>query len=71
MTGAEHYAEAERLLVGLRSVKSTIYAEAQAVIIAEAQAHATLAMAAAQVETAFATTSPSSGIRNDWIEAIS
>jgi hypothetical protein len=50
MTGSEHYAEAERLVAKARSLGGDTYNSVQVrpqVILAEAQVHATLALAAA------------------------
>ncbi|AQS70889.1 hypothetical protein [Streptomyces pactum] len=48
MTGPEHYREAERLLQGLMTERGNVYVEeGNEQVIGIAQAHATLALAAA------------------------
>ncbi|MFB6787634.1 hypothetical protein ACFCWT_13255 [Streptomyces olivaceus] len=48
MTGPEHYREAERLLQGLMTERGSVYVEeGNEQVIGVAQAHATLALAAA------------------------
>ena len=50
MTGPEHYAEAERLIAAARTDRQGLYANATdpyAKVLADAQIHATLALAAA------------------------
>jgi hypothetical protein len=46
MTGAEHYRQAERLLANCTTKNGAVYDE-NAVVLAAAQVHATLALAAA------------------------
>lgn len=67
MNGPEHYAEAERLLNLAREDLTNPVAPAWTEM---ARVHSNLAIAAAQVETAYAAARTSGGIRADWIEAV-
>lgn len=76
MTGPEHYKRAEGLLDQLRrahaSMTSTVTAERAAAVMAEAQVHATLALAAA---TALNDRDPNEGGMplddfNEWRETV-
>lgn len=76
MTGPEHYREAERL----EQLAAHQYAGSDTtdphpqwtLTIQQAQVHATLALAAGTVETAYAvaTHGEDGAIRTDWIEAV-
>lgn len=71
MTGPEHYREAQRLLAEAVSWDSgERQMQGDAVVIAAAQVHATLALAAATVAHAL-NADGSQGVRIDWIEATS
>lgn len=48
MTGPEHYREAERLIERARSDEAIVVPEVAMMVLADAQVHATLALAAAQ-----------------------
>lgn len=76
MNGPDHYREAERL----EKLAADQWGDSQAgdpcpqaiVTAQRAQVHATLALAAAQAETAYAVATRGSegGIGRDWIEAV-
>lgn len=75
-SGPEHYKEAERLTARLEAVvEMTQDPKSQKflmrTLLAEAQVHATLALAAATVEAAQLDRPTALGAKNEWREAIS
>lgn len=63
MTGPEHYREAERLIKGLTTDTGAVYVEdGNEQILALAQVHATLALAAATAMSAPLDAEPDSGL---------
>ncbi|MGX1632705.1 hypothetical protein ACWGUL_01405 [Streptomyces albidoflavus] len=75
MTGPEHYKAAEEALTSLRvaraSVNTTVNLERAAVVLAEAQVHATLALAAATALSEPSRTAPRATVPewDAWHEA--
>ncbi|MFD7855202.1 hypothetical protein ACFV6B_13075 [Streptomyces microflavus] len=71
MTGPEHYRKAEEILGALKSARADanrrIVPERAAVTLAEAQVHATLALAAVTAHHMVATTGND---RDEWSKAI-
>lgn len=65
MTGPEHYREAERLVALAHDMADQKHQERADFIIARAQVHATLALAAATIDTTASVRGPA------WIEATS
>lgn len=72
MTGPEHYREAERLLAIVAPIPATAEdAPANASIVAEAQAHATLALAAATALVSYRDNGMTEGDRSAWYRTAS
>lgn len=75
MTGPDHYREAERLVAHSKNHTDQGNGADDKIgelAAAQAQVHATLALAAATVETAYSVASRGSdnGIRIDWMEVV-
>ena len=70
-TGAEHYAEAEKLMVrahDMEDQKGIGYERRVDFIMRRADVHSRLALAAAQIEMAVVVANDESGVRTDWLE---